>query len=301
MLTRALRSRARPADAGPGAADAGREARPADLRTSLVGAVARGPGTRRRGDGLRRPRFLVRVDEFPIYSGLDDARYGCGASEAFHATMAAAQLPYLMAVVPQWTHAPLNPVGRGARSRRGDRELIARMRADGVTFAQHGETHRSALRRPAASLRAERPETQRLPAARSRPPATGRRRLSDARVRRPVQPLRRRQWPVLAERYDVITGGPETVSEAGFQGGPAWRGDAVYLPCYAPLYGRAATVLPAAERLIAAGREHVGADRAARGLGGGRRIRRPEAAGRADRRARVSWERLLAARRRKPP
>lgn len=62
------------------------------------------------------PRFLVRVDEFPIYSGLDDARYGRGASEAFHATMAAAQLPYLMAVVPQWTHAPLNPVGSGERT-----------------------------------------------------------------------------------------------------------------------------------------------------------------------------------------
>ena len=51
----------------------------------------------------------------------------------------------------------------------------------------------------------------------------------------------------------MITGGPESVLQFGFHGGPAWRGSAVYLPCYAPLYGRAETVLPAAEGLIASG------------------------------------------------
>ena len=74
------------------------------LRATQLGAgVADGRG----------PRFLIRVDEFPIYSGLDDDRYGYDASAAFHATMAAAGLPYMMAVVPQWTHAPLDPAGRG--------------------------------------------------------------------------------------------------------------------------------------------------------------------------------------------
>jgi hypothetical protein len=36
----------------------------------------------------------------------------------------------------------------------------------------------------------------------------------------------------------------------GFHGGPLWRDGAVYLPCYAPLYADARTVLAAAERLI---------------------------------------------------
>jgi hypothetical protein len=58
------------------------------------------------------------------------------------------------------------------------------------------------------------------------------------------------QWNVLSERYDVITGGPESVLAMGFQGGPVWRGEAVYLPCYEPLYASADVVLGAAERLI---------------------------------------------------
>jgi hypothetical protein len=38
----------------------------------------------------------------------------------------------------------------------------------------------------------------------------------------------------------------------GFQIAPQWRDGAVYLPSYAPLYGRAAEVLPAVERAIEA-------------------------------------------------
>ena len=36
----------------------------------------------------------------------------------------------------------------------------------------------------------------------------------------------------------------------GFQGGPLWRGDALYLPAYEPLYGRAEEVLPMAREMI---------------------------------------------------
>ena len=50
--------------------------------------------------------------------------------------------------------------------------------------------------------------------------------------------------------FDVVTGGPESVVQMGFHGGPQWRGEAVYLPCHAPLYDTAAVVLPAVEALI---------------------------------------------------
>jgi hypothetical protein len=58
------------------------------------------------------------------------------------------------------------------------------------------------------------------------------------------------QWQAVSERYAVVTGGPESVLLMGFHGGPQWRGDAVYLPCYAPLYATAERVLPAVEALI---------------------------------------------------
>ena len=59
-----------------------------------------------------------------------------------------------------------------------------------------------------------------------------------------------RQYEPLARRFAVVGGGPESVPLIGFHRTPVWRGDAVYLPSYFPLYGRAADVLPAAQSLI---------------------------------------------------
>lgn len=58
------------------------------------------------------------------------------------------------------------------------------------------------------------------------------------------------QYAVLAERYDVVCGGPESVMRLGFQRTPLWRGPAIYLPAYAPLYGEAAAVKAGVEALL---------------------------------------------------
>ena len=197
-------------------------------------------------------RFLVRVDEFPYYSGLDRPEFGLDASRRFHAVMAEAGVPHLMSVVPQWTHAPLQPLGSGARTLGDpDRALLDQMRADGVTFAQHGHTHRTRDGDPRRHS-----ELCGLgPRALGDLLDTGRRQLAEVGVhpRVFVPPFNRfdaSQWKVLAQRYDIITGGPESVALMGFHGGPQWRGSAVYLPCYQPLYGRAAGIVSAIDRLI---------------------------------------------------
>src|SRR5262249_22990120 len=59
-----------------------------------------------------------------------------------------------------------------------------------------------------------------------------------------------RQYEPLARRFAVVGGGPESVPLIGFHRTPVWRGDAVYLPSYFPLYGHARDVLPAAQSLI---------------------------------------------------
>jgi predicted ATP-grasp superfamily ATP-dependent carboligase len=203
------------------------------------------------------PRFLVRVDEFPYYSGLDDPRYGREASRRFHAVMSEERVPHLMSVLPQWTHQPLEPAGSGGRPLDDeDRELLEQMRRDGVTFAQHGHTHRTRYADPR-----RRSELCGLdPGELTELLEGGRRKLAEAGVhpRILVPPFNRfdaAQWPVLERLYDVVTGGPESVLLMGFHGGPQWRGSAVYLPCYEPLYASAATVLPAAQAMID---EHVG-------------------------------------------
>ncbi len=201
------------------------------------------------------PRFLVRVDEFPYYCGLDMPKFGLEASRRFHAVMAEAGVPHLMSVLPQWTHDTLNPAGTGGRALdEGDRALLEQMRRDGVTFAQHGHTHRTRYADPRRHSELCGLSAQQLDELLEQ----GRAKLAEVGVvpRILVPPFNRfdaEQWPVLARRYDIVTGGPESVMLMGFHGGPQWRGSAIYLPCYAPLYDTAAAVLPAVEAMIDSG------------------------------------------------
>jgi predicted ATP-grasp superfamily ATP-dependent carboligase len=198
------------------------------------------------------PKLLVRVDEFPCYSGYDDPKFGYDASVRFHSVMAQASVPYLLAVVPQWTHRPLEPGatgGRGLDDR--DQALIEQMGSEGVVFGQHGATHRTRFSSPRRRSELGGLDHKALAALLD----GGRRRLADVGVepRVLVPPFNRfdaAQWAVLASRYDVITGGPESVLTMGFHGGPQWRGEAVYLPCYEPLHEQASVVLGAVDRLI---------------------------------------------------
>jgi hypothetical protein len=203
-----------------------------------------------RADGP--PRFLVRVDEFPCATGYDDPRLGLEASRRFHSVMAEHGVDYLLAVVPQWTREHLRPDGKGGRPLDdGDRELIDRMRSEGVTFGQHGATHRTRFSSPWRHSELSGMDDAALVTLLDE----GRRGLAAVGVESQVlvPPFNRfdpGQWELLAARYKVITGGPESVLTMGFHGGPQWRGEAVYLPCYEPLYAKAEVVLGAAENLL---------------------------------------------------
>jgi peptidoglycan/xylan/chitin deacetylase (PgdA/CDA1 family) len=210
-------------------------------RREALGSAAEGP-----------PRFLVRVDEFPYYSGFDDPTFGYDASVRFHAVMAEHGVKYLTSVVPQWTHDPLNPAGTGGRPLDArDEQLLGVMAGDGVSFAQHGHTHRtrftSSKRRSELVGLGPKALVEMLEAGKRQLAAVG---IEPRVLVPPFNRFAARQWPILASRFDVITGGPETVLQIGFHGGPQWRGDAIYLPCYEPLYGSASTVLAAAESLL---------------------------------------------------
>ncbi len=199
-----------------------------------------------------RARFLVRVDEFPYYTSFDRPQ-AIDMSRRFHDVMATAGVPHLMSVVPQLTHAPLTVDASGGRPL-GPKEIevLEQMRRDRVTFAQHGTSHRTRF----ANARRRSELCGLSPSLLDETLEDGRVRLSEAGVDSPrvfVPPFNRfdaAQWAVLAGRFDVICGGPESTALMGFHGGPLWRDGAVYLPCYAPLYANAQTILPAAERMI---------------------------------------------------
>jgi hypothetical protein len=210
-------------------------------RRSAYGEAASGP-----------PRFLVRVDEFPYYTSFDRPQ-DLDMSRKFHDVMATAGVPHLMSILPQLTHAPLTVGSSGGRPLGPEEiELLRRMRGDRVTFAQHGTTHRTLFDSPR-----RRSEFSGLsPESFERVLDDGRDRLLEAGVQAPrvfVPPFNRfdaAQYPILARRFDIVCGGPESVAKMGFHGGPLWRDGAVYLPAYAPLYSDAQTILPAVERLI---------------------------------------------------
>jgi hypothetical protein len=213
-------------------------------RRAVLGERANGP-----------PRFLVRVDEFPHYRAWDDpARYGSERFERFHEILATAGVPYLLAVVPRVSREPLSPADHGSRALAEDEiAMLARLAGERVSFALHGLTHRTRFRSPrrhselcGLSMR----ETAQLLDA-------GLAELSRAGVATEVfvPPYNRfdaAQLEALAERFQVVCGGPESIGAMGFQRTPQWRGDTVYLPSYAPFYGHAAEVSPAVEHAIEA-------------------------------------------------
>jgi Uncharacterized protein conserved in bacteria (DUF2334) len=211
-------------------------------RREALGGGASGP-----------PRFLVRVDEFPYYTAFDQPdQRDIEMSRRFHHVMAGNGVPHLMSIVPQLTHAPLVAGSSGGRPLGAvEVELIEQMRREGVTFAQHGTTHRTRFESPH-----QRSEFCGLSAVQMREILEdGRRRLQDIGVhtRVFVPPFNRfdaAQYEVLADRFEIVCGGPESVALMGFHGGPLWRDGAVYLPCYAPLYASAQTILPVVERII---------------------------------------------------
>jgi len=199
------------------------------------------------------PRFLVRVDEFPHYLAWDQpARYGTERFRRFHELMVGAGVPYLIAVPPRVSHAPLDPhADRWRGPDEAERELLAALPSQGVSFALHGLDHRTRFSSPRrhSELSGLDPRATEalIDTALEELGALG---ISTDVFVAPYNRFDGAQYDVLAARFAVVCGGPESVGLIGFQRTPLWRGEAVYLPSYHPLYGHAHEVQPAAQRLI---------------------------------------------------
>jgi peptidoglycan/xylan/chitin deacetylase (PgdA/CDA1 family) len=211
-------------------------------RRAVLGQRAVGP-----------PRVLIRVDEFPHVTALDDPdRFGTAAFERFHAVMSGAGLNYLIAALPRLSHRPYDPDASGGRELDElERDTLRRLNAEGVEVGVHGLDHRTRDARPRrhSELVGLTPTQleQRLDAADRILAELG---ITPRVFVPPFNRFSRSQYPLLARRYDVVCGGPESVLQVGFHRTPLWRDGAVYMPAYEPLYGRAREVLPAIEQLV---------------------------------------------------
>jgi peptidoglycan/xylan/chitin deacetylase (PgdA/CDA1 family) len=215
----------------------------AAARQAVLGSRAAGP-----------PRFLVRVDEFPLAGAYVESKRGDADFARFHAILADAGVPYLIAVSPAVARDYLDPSATESRPLSdGELATLQRLRGDGVSFALHGFDHRT---RDARSR--HRSELVGLDAASLNELLDrGTARLAEADIHPrvfapPFNRFEACQYELLARRYDIVCGGPESVPLFGFHRTPLWLGDAIYVPAYPPFYGRSRGVAAAAQRAIAA-------------------------------------------------
>jgi Uncharacterized protein conserved in bacteria (DUF2334) len=211
-------------------------------RSELLGEHVSGPS-----------RFLIRVDEFPHFRVCEERdRLGTASFAHFHAILASAGVPYLLAVLPRISRDPLLPGSTDSRPL-DDSELtmLAGIRRDRVAFALHGRDHHTRFSQPR-----RRSELCGLSSAATAELIEGGLSELDAHGLQPrvfVPPFNRfdaDQLPVLAAHFMVVCGGPESIGQLGFQPTPQARAGTVYLPAYSPFYGRAAEMLGPLQRML---------------------------------------------------
>lgn len=212
------------------------------FRRDALGAEAAGP-----------PRVLVRVDEFPHARAFDPhGPFGTEAFRRFHAVLAEAGIPYLLAITPNVSRDYLDPeVGERRRLDAGETETLASLPGDRVVFGLHGADHRTRHANPRrhselCGLAADEVAV-RIDGARAAFDELG---LATPVFVPPFNRFDAAQYPLLAERFEVVCGGPESVRLLGWQPTPVWQRGAVYLPSYAPLYGTSAEAAKGIERLL---------------------------------------------------
>jgi hypothetical protein len=198
------------------------------------------------------PRLLVRVDEFPHYRAWDDPeRFGVGAFERFHDIMVGAGVPYLIAALPRLSREPLSPEPLGSRPLEDEEvEVLRRIVGEGVTLGLHGLDHRtrdSSPRRHSELCGLDAGATGEL-LQRAMAELEGHGLPAPEVFVAPYNRFDPPQLKVLAQRFQVVCGGPESIGTVGFHSTPQWRGETVYLPSYAPFYGHATEVLAALDR-----------------------------------------------------
>ena len=173
--------------------------------------------------GSEKCKFLLRIDDFPSPFVASDEFL------RFHEMAAEYGLPYLLAVTPFF--------GMDGGRTLSEREIhiLHTCSSEGVELALHGFSHRSRYRNYASELLS-------MPAGRLREELD----RAEAYLRSqelttigfvaPYNGYDPLTVAVLAERYPLLCGGPESVAALGYRAGPSFLMGSMYVPSYRDAY-----------------------------------------------------------------
>jgi peptidoglycan/xylan/chitin deacetylase (PgdA/CDA1 family) len=169
-------------------------------------------------------KFLLRVDDFPSFFADSDSFL------RFHEIAAANGLPYLLAVTPFLDR-------KGAETRLSDREveILQACTLEGAELALHGFTHRRRFKNYSSELVSMPPSVLREEIRRAEAYLLEND-LGTIGFVAPFNSYDAFTVSVLAERFPLLCGGPESVRSLGYRAGPSFLMQSVYVPSYQGAY-----------------------------------------------------------------
>lgn len=181
------------------------------------------------------PRFLLRVDDFPRWDR------GPEGFRRFHNILHDAGIPYLLGLIPRPAEDPGDPWGRSTRGWTDEETAVLSEVSGDVEIALHGWTHRRSPGTVPAEIVGRPPEEleKNLTEGLAVLNAAG---FSTRAYIPPFNAVDRPALAILARRFNLVFGGPESVRWLGCLPGPCRLEDIWYLPSYVPAYGRAIEV-----------------------------------------------------------
>ena len=200
---------------------------------SVIARGGRGAARSARA-AARSPRFLVRVDDFPRWDRGPD-----GFVE-FNEILDRAGVRYLLGVIPRPLTDPRDPEARPREWTAGERAALGNG-ATNVEVALHGMSHRRGSGPVPAEIVGVAPDDLDKSLGEALH-VLGELGYAPTAYIPPYNALDPTALAVLARRFAVVCGGPESVRWLGRLPGPCRIAGVWYLPSYPPAYGRAVDV-----------------------------------------------------------
>lgn len=170
-------------------------------------------------------RFVLRIDDYPSPGGEDLADF-----VRFHEVLAEHRIPYLLAITPF-----LKGAGRSGSLTDPEIDVLRRCCQEGVDLALHGFTHQSRYTNFASELASLPPHAlhEELDRAEEYLTPHGFKPLGFVPPFNSYDPL---TLSILAERFPLLCGGPESVLSLGYRVGPSFLLRSLYVPSYRHAY-----------------------------------------------------------------